>query len=296
MEGEAQKGWLMLLSDSPDSDWGAVDDFYAAVEFDAGKGESLTLESEVWGRLQRKGMMPRRGDGIGFYHTSRARFPARDPHRRRPRISLIGELLGIQQEGLAVTHLSARIQRSVLKRLREHPIVRDESTDALFRRCGMVPGSVATFYEAPPAVWAEFRARAGLRASPMAPAAETSADSELEAFEGEKRRLFSLHRSREGRLRTAKIESALAASADRRLRWEVPGCGFDFEATYGAVGRAFAEVHHLRPLADRTAVERTRLADLAIVCANCHRMIHRGGANRPMSELIRVGRAGQRSK
>jgi ribosomal protein L44E len=58
-----------------------------------------------------------------------------------------------------------------------------------------------------------------------------------------------------------------------RLQCEV--CGFDFESVYGELGSGFAECHHTKPLADLRAAETTKVADLAIVCANCHRMIHR---------------------
>ena len=40
------------------------------------------------------------------------------------------------------------------------------------------------------------------------------------------------------------------------------------------MGKGFAECHHVVPLADLGRQKRTRLEDLAIVCANCHRMIH----------------------
>ena len=39
------------------------------------------------------------------------------------------------------------------------------------------------------------------------------------------------------------------------------------------MGKGFAECHHVVPLADLGRQKRTRLEDLAIVCANCHRMI-----------------------
>ena len=94
------------------------------------------------------------------------------------------------------------------------------------------------------------------------------------------------HRKRERRLRAAKIAAAIAKSPDGRLRCEVPNCRFDFEAIYGSTGAGFAHVHHLRPLASRVVPERTRLADLVVVCANCHAMIHRFGASRPPKGLI----------
>ena len=57
-------------------------------------------------------------------------------------------------------------------------------------------------------------------------------------------------------------------------------CGFDFAKTYGALGLDFAEAHHLNPLSERppeewTTTVQTNIADIAILCANCHRMIHR---------------------
>ncbi len=53
-------------------------------------------------------------------------------------------------------------------------------------------------------------------------------------------------------------------------------CEFDFNGVYGPIGEGFAECHHTRPLADLPGERTTRLADLSIVCANCHRMLHRG--------------------
>ena len=52
-------------------------------------------------------------------------------------------------------------------------------------------------------------------------------------------------------------------------------CEFDFGVHYGSRGQGFAECHHLLPLCDLNPGTKTRIADLAIVCANCHRMIHR---------------------
>ncbi|MBA3314570.1 MAG: HNH endonuclease [Planctomycetaceae bacterium] len=52
-------------------------------------------------------------------------------------------------------------------------------------------------------------------------------------------------------------------------------CGFDFRKFYGELGAEFCEVHHLRSLADADGEVLTRLEDLAVVCSNCHRMLHR---------------------
>ena len=49
-------------------------------------------------------------------------------------------------------------------------------------------------------------------------------------------------------------------------------CGFDSTVTYG---ESYCEVHHLIPLAQLQDDTETSIDDLAIVCANCHRIIHR---------------------
>lgn len=51
-------------------------------------------------------------------------------------------------------------------------------------------------------------------------------------------------------------------------------CSFDFQKAYGPLGAGFIEFHHRRPLSE-TGETKTRLQDLAPLCANCHRMIHR---------------------
>ncbi len=52
-------------------------------------------------------------------------------------------------------------------------------------------------------------------------------------------------------------------------------CGFNFEKTYGALGHGFIEVHHLVPLAHTGQTATDPQTDLAVLCANCHRMVHR---------------------
>lgn len=119
------------------------------------------------------------------------------------------------------------------------------------------------------------------------PASSTDADDpEIQGFEGEERRRYILHRRREASVRAWKIRAALWESKGL-LKCEVPRCGFDFKATYGELGKGFAHVHHLKPLSEAPAEGRPiKLNELAIVCANCHAMIHRGGECRPMDALI----------
>lgn len=53
-------------------------------------------------------------------------------------------------------------------------------------------------------------------------------------------------------------------------------CGFDFEQRYGLRGSGYIEVHHLHPVSSlkgETKVDPK--TEMAVVCSNCHRMIHR---------------------
>ncbi len=54
-------------------------------------------------------------------------------------------------------------------------------------------------------------------------------------------------------------------------------CNLDFEKIYGALGKGYIEAHHLRPLATLKGqkVPMDPESDFAVLCANCHRMIHR---------------------
>ncbi|MGE3598354.1 MAG: HNH endonuclease [Dehalococcoidia bacterium] len=63
-------------------------------------------------------------------------------------------------------------------------------------------------------------------------------------------------------------------------------CGFNFESRYGALGREFIHVHHLKPLAlTDGAYKLDAVADLRPVCPNCHAMLHRGAAVLSIEEL-----------
>jgi hypothetical protein len=106
---------------------------------------------------------------------------------------------------------------------------------------------------------------------------------DISATEGEVRYRLAAHRARERGFRDLKIQDVLRRTG--RLRCEVPGCGFDFLHAYGDLGRGFAVVHHLVQLASLKRARRTKLSDLAIVCSNCHAMIHRGQQNRKLGSL-----------
>ncbi|MDD7920981.1 HNH endonuclease [Actinomycetospora callitridis] len=66
-------------------------------------------------------------------------------------------------------------------------------------------------------------------------------------------------------------------------------CGFDFGRTYGKRGHEYIECHHRVPLHVSGPVT-TRVADLALLCSNCHRMIHRGKPWLTVEELTHLVR------
>ncbi|OOP56674.1 MAG: hypothetical protein AYP45_07820 [Candidatus Brocadia carolinensis] len=125
----------------------------------------------------------------------------------------------------------------------------------------------------------------------LSPSDDDSATTpeELVGLEGEALTRMVLHRQRETALRDAKVADVIRRTG--RLLCEVPRCSFDFLAIYGEPGRGYAQVHHLHPLAKGSGPRETRLSDLAVVCANCHAIIHRGGGCRDMQTLIVCGDA-----
>jgi 5-methylcytosine-specific restriction protein A len=96
-------------------------------------------------------------------------------------------------------------------------------------------------------------------------------------------RLHLLH-ERNRALVERKRQQTLARTG--RLACEV--CDFDFARVYGKLGDGFAECHHLVPLSELPGVRATRLSDLAIVCANCHRILHRTRPTITIAELRKL--------
>jgi 5-methylcytosine-specific restriction endonuclease McrA len=98
--------------------------------------------------------------------------------------------------------------------------------------------------------------------------------------EGHRRLVSHLYIERDRGLVERKKREVLGAEG--RLACEV--CRFDF-SVYKKLGEEFCEVHHLHPLSKTNAEVHTSLSDLAVVCANCHRMVHRGGQSRSLTKV-----------
>jgi 5-methylcytosine-specific restriction protein A len=92
----------------------------------------------------------------------------------------------------------------------------------------------------------------------------------VEAPEG--RLLTRLHRIRERNKKLVALKKKHAMDRNGALACEV--CGFDFQQRYGSRGEGFIECHHTKPVCEYADGGKTTIHHLALVCANCHRMIH----------------------
>jgi 5-methylcytosine-specific restriction protein A len=85
--------------------------------------------------------------------------------------------------------------------------------------------------------------------------------------------LFRAHRSRERNRMLVKRAKSLAVKRHGRLVCQI--CGFDFKDRYGQLGDGYIECHHTVPISHLNPGTKTKVADLALLCSNCHRMVHR---------------------
>ena len=104
------------------------------------------------------------------------------------------------------------------------------------------------------------------------------------APEGNPRLVAHLRRERNQKI--VKKKKAATLESTGCLACEV--CGFDSYKVYGEPGQDFCEVHHLKPLSKADGVIETTLDDLAIVCSNCHRVIHRTDPMLTIEELSAI--------
>jgi 5-methylcytosine-specific restriction protein A len=95
--------------------------------------------------------------------------------------------------------------------------------------------------------------------------------------------LTRLHRIRERKVTLIKRKKEQVLKEKGKLECEV--CGFNFQIFYGELGKGFAECHHIIPLSALKAEQKTKLSELAIVCANCHRMLHKSREWRSINDL-----------
>lgn len=105
-----------------------------------------------------------------------------------------------------------------------------------------------------------------------------------EALEGEL--VYRLHKARERDNRLSESKKKLTLKKTGKLKCEV--CEFDFHEVYGELGKGFIECHHTKQLSSYETQQKTQLNDLALVCSNCHRMLHRNKTDMSIQTLKKI--------
>jgi predicted HNH restriction endonuclease len=108
-------------------------------------------------------------------------------------------------------------------------------------------------------------------------------DEESRFPEGKEK--YRLHRSYERDTSIARKAKANRLKVDQNLTCEV--CGFSFKAMYGDYGEGFIEAHHTVPVSKLKGKRKTKITEIALVCSNCHRMLH---ATRPWLSIEDLGK------
>jgi len=103
-----------------------------------------------------------------------------------------------------------------------------------------------------------------------------SFDENLMIYEGTQELVNSKKYKRSKELR----DRAIKYFTDKDGKIKCIGCGFDFEEVYGERGKGYIEIHHQKPVFqfdgdDMKQTINEALKNLAPLCANCHRMVHR---------------------
>jgi 5-methylcytosine-specific restriction protein A len=104
-------------------------------------------------------------------------------------------------------------------------------------------------------------------------------DVEVDSVSGDPSAVETLTEIRRYRMH-ARIErnSRAIREAKKHHGTRCQACGMSFSEVYGRIGEGFIEAHHLRPIAtleEGVPVEYNVGSDFAVLCANCHRMIHK---------------------
>ncbi len=131
------------------------------------------------------------------------------------------------------------------------------------------------------AIWAEFQgkplelaiAAEAVRAGVVNTMSDEALDDVQSYSAKEGTVSYRYHRTLERDAKVVALRKRAALKAHGKLECE--GCGFDFAATYGPRGHGFIEAHHTNPVHAMVEGDETKLEDLALVCSNCHRIIHK---------------------
>jgi 5-methylcytosine-specific restriction protein A len=141
-------------------------------------------------------------------------------------------------------------------------------------------------------VWKEFGAdkellrkvAAAIRAGYLLDEAAHQVDEEDEESFPEGKVLYRLHRTRERNRKL--VARAKQRALDMTARLDCAACSFNFADKYGEIGRGYIHCHHTSPVSEFVEGHATKVEDLALVCPNCHGIVHR---RRPWLTMGQLG-------
>lgn len=102
------------------------------------------------------------------------------------------------------------------------------------------------------------------------PSLSDELDHSKEYLEGRFREAIHVLRERNPAL----VRDAKRAFKAKHGRLYCEGCGFDFGKAYGEFAQDYIEAHHKMPVAELAVETTVSPADLVLLCANCHRVVH----------------------
>ncbi|MEL6271078.1 MAG: HNH endonuclease [Chloroflexota bacterium] len=65
-------------------------------------------------------------------------------------------------------------------------------------------------------------------------------------------------------------------------------CGLNFEELYGEIGAGYIETHHEEPISQMDGEQFVDVDGVVLLCANCHRMVHRKTPPYSVEDLKRI--------
>ena len=111
-----------------------------------------------------------------------------------------------------------------------------------------------------------------------------SEDEESNFPEGKEK--FRKHRYLERDTSIIRKAKELRLDQVGELRCDV--CKFSFSDIYGEQGAGFIEAHHTIPISEIGGKRKTKIEEIALVCSNCHKMLHIGGRVLSVMELRNI--------
>ena len=97
-------------------------------------------------------------------------------------------------------------------------------------------------------------------------------------IEGRKKVIYTTVYEREAKLRSRAIEIHGTICKC---------CNFNFEKSYGDLGKDFIHVHHIKPISESGETIVNPQTDLVVLCPNCHYMIHRKRNHTPSVDELK---------